>query len=71
MELGPFKLVQDKPYDEHTYQQAPYEAITEEVYNQMVEDKIEIDWDKLKEYEMEDNTVGAQTLACTAGQCEL
>jgi ribonucleoside-diphosphate reductase alpha chain len=30
-----------------------------------------IDWNKLKEYESEDNTRGSQELACKAGSCEL
>ena len=31
----------------------------------------DIDWNKLREYEKEDNTRGSQELACTAGSCEL
>jgi ribonucleoside-diphosphate reductase alpha chain len=30
-----------------------------------------IDWTKLAEYEQEDNTIGNQTLACTADACEI
>ena len=30
-----------------------------------------IDRTKLKDYETEDNTVGNQTLACTADSCEI
>lgn len=30
-----------------------------------------IDWSKLKEYEVEDNTSGSQTLACSSGSCEI
>lgn len=59
------------PYDGHSYQQAPYEAISEQVYNEMVEESVEIDWTQLREYEQEDNTEGTQTLACTGNACEL
>jgi hypothetical protein len=30
-----------------------------------------VDFSKLTEYESEDNTEGAQTLACTGGACEI
>ena len=30
-----------------------------------------IDWQKLQDFEKEDNTKGSQELACTAGVCEL
>jgi ribonucleoside-diphosphate reductase alpha chain len=59
------------PYSEHTYQQAPYEDITEEEYNKLVAAMPEVDFSKLSEYEQEDNTEGAQTLACAAGGCEI
>jgi len=57
------------PYDEHSYAQAPYEQITEEVYNEMVKDfPTEFDWNL---NEADDFTEGAQTLACVGGACEL
>jgi len=60
------------PYSDHVYPQAPYEAITEEKYNEMMKSMPEsIDWTKLAAYENEDNTVGAQTLACTGNACEV
>jgi ribonucleoside-diphosphate reductase alpha chain len=59
------------PYSEHTYQQAPYEDITEEQYNKLVAAMPVVDFSKLSEYEQEDNTEGAQTLACAAGGCEI
>ena len=31
----------------------------------------DIDWESLAEYEKEDNTTGAQDLACAAGVCEV
>ena len=31
----------------------------------------DIDWNKLQDYETEDNTRGSQELACKSGSCEL
>ena len=31
----------------------------------------DIDWEKLSEYEVEDTTVGSQTLACSGDSCEI
>ena len=58
------------PRSDHTYQQAPYEAITKEQYEEMVAaSPSEIQWNTLNEDS--DNTVGSQTLACTGTTCEL
>jgi len=58
------------PMDGGTYRQAPYEAITEEEYVVLEAAMPKgINWDHL--YENTDNVEGAQTLACTAGQCEI
>lgn len=58
------------PMDGGTYRQAPYEAITEEEYVAFEAEMPEnINWDHL--FENTDNVEGAQTLACTAGQCEI
>jgi ribonucleoside-diphosphate reductase alpha chain len=58
------------PMDGGTYRQAPYESMTEEEYHAMVAAMpAGIDWDKL--VEGTDNVEGAQTLACTAGACEI
>jgi len=60
------------PYSEHTYQQAPYQEITEEQYNEAVLDMpTEIDWNDLADFESEDLTAGSQTLSCSAGACEV
>ena len=32
---------------------------------------VTIDWEKLTEFEKEDNTNGSRELACTAGVCEV
>ena len=57
------------PYDSGTYRQAPYETISEEEYNKLLEKMPkDIDWNSL--VEVEDNVEGVQTLACSAG-CEI
>ena len=58
------------PMDGGTYRQAPYESINEETYAAMVmEMPVSIDWEQMTENT--DNVEGAQTLACTAGGCEI
>lgn len=60
------------PHSDHTYRQAPYEDIDEKTYNRMLKEMPDsIEWDKLAEYEKEDNTDGVQTLACSNGACEI
>ena len=60
------------PKSDHTYRQAPYEEITKEEYESLVEASPKsIDWSQLSEYELEDNTDSSQTLACTADGCEV
>jgi ribonucleoside-triphosphate reductase (thioredoxin) len=59
------------PRTEHVYQLAPYEEITEEEYNERKAAFKDIDFSKLSEYEIEDNTVGAKELACVGGNCEV
>jgi ribonucleoside-diphosphate reductase alpha chain len=60
------------PKSDHSYRQAPYEEITSEQYAELVANSPQsIDWSKLSEYELEDNTDSSQTLACTADGCEV
>lgn len=59
------------PYSEHTYAQAPYTPCTKEEYKAALAAMPNIDFELLSEYEQEDNTEGSQTLACTAGGCEI
>ena len=60
------------PHSDHTYKQAPYQDIKEGEYRKLSKKMpTDIDWQKLQEYEKEDNTKGSQELACTAGMCEL
>ena len=59
------------PRSEHVYQLAPYEEITEEEYNERKAAFKDIDFSKLSDYEVEDNTQGAKELACAGGNCEV
>jgi len=65
------------PHSDHTYQQAPYQDITLEEYNDWMksfnhtDDGVLIDWQQLTDFEREDNTSGSRELACTAGVCEV
>jgi len=60
------------PHSEHTYQQAPYQEITEDEYNAWVAVMPEFDWEAAAAYERgEDTTVGSQELACSGGACEI
>jgi ribonucleoside-diphosphate reductase alpha chain len=60
------------PHSDHTYAQAPYQDIDKEQYETLKEQMPKtIDWVSLALYEKEDSTSGSQTLACTAGACEI
>lgn len=57
------------PLSDHTYQQAPYEAISKVSYDTLIKSHPkEFDWDVT---EHTDVTEGAQQLACVAGVCEI
>jgi len=59
------------PYNEHTYQQAPYQEIGKSEYEKLLAVMpAAINWAKLADYEQEDNTSGSQTMACV-GSCEI
>jgi hypothetical protein len=56
--------------DGGTYRQAPYESIDKATYDSMLMEMPQsIDWEAMSE--ATDNVEGAQTLACTAGGCEI
>ena len=58
------------PYSDHSYQQAPYEDCSKEDYEALSKETPDsIDWENF--IELDDNTIGQQTLACTAGHCEI
>ena len=60
------------PLDDHVYQQAPYQECEIMTYSDLNRDTpSNLDWSKLEQYELEDQTAGSQTLACSGDQCEL
>jgi ribonucleoside-diphosphate reductase alpha chain len=59
------------PYDNKKYNQAPYEAIDEATYLQMVSNMPDIDFSKLSNFETQDTTEANRTLACAGGACEI
>ena len=60
------------PYNEHTYQQAPYQEVEEVKYKDLLSlMPSSIAWSELSNYEKEDNTVAMQTMACTGDVCEI
>ena len=59
------------PHSEHTYQQAPYQDCTKDVYDKLSSEFGHIDWVKLQDYEKEDTTNSSQTFACSGDSCEI
>jgi len=61
------------PHSDHTYAQAPYQAISKDKYEELVKEMpSSVDWYKLSEFEKGiDSTAGSKELACTAGVCEV
>ena len=59
------------PYSDSIYQQAPLQPISAEEYLKAIEKFPHVDFQNFRVNEHEDNTTGTQTLACTAGGCEL
>ena len=57
------------PESDHIYAQAPYEAITEDMYNILVKNMSAIDWESFREEEDTRDKVGE--FACTSDRCEI
>lgn len=58
------------PHSDHIYQQAPFQEISEDEYNEYVKKvPTEIDWSLLSAIELEDHTENMQELACAGGAC--
>jgi ribonucleoside-triphosphate reductase len=58
------------PYDGGSYKQAPYEEVDAATYQKLLDrTPMTIDWTQLIEHQ--DNVEGSQTLACTAGNCDV
>lgn len=60
------------PYSDHVYQQAPYEDIDAEKYEELLAAMpVNVEWSTLEQFEQDDNTTGSQELACVGGACEI
>jgi len=60
------------PLSDHSYQQAPFQDISETEYQDWLKKTPPaVDWTKLQDYEALDMTTGSQELACSSGACEL
>lgn len=59
------------PRSNHIYQLAPYEAITREEYEELMEKFPKLDFGKLYSYEKKDETDLKKELACVGGTCEI
>ncbi len=59
------------PRSNHVYQLAPYEAIDEKTYKQLVSNMPDFDFSKIVTYEMRDETEVKRELACVAGVCDI
>ena len=61
------------PHTDHVYQQAPYQDLTPEEFDEWnaKHPMPVVDWKDLADFEKEDYTISSQTLACTSGSCEI
>ena len=59
------------PRADHIYQLAPYEEITKEQYEELLEKNKNIDFSQLFAYEKKDETEVKKELACAGGLCEV
>ncbi len=59
------------PKSDHVYQLAPYEEINYNTYRKLLASFPSIDYSRLSQYELDDNTEGAKTYACVGDKCEI
>ncbi len=59
------------PRDNHVYQLAPYEEVSEARYHELMQNFPDVDFSQILLYEHEDETQGAKELACVGGVCEI
>jgi len=59
------------PYNEHIYELAPYEEISEEEYYRHPSRSFKVNFNKLHHYEKSDHTDVKREVACSGGVCEL
>lgn len=60
------------PFFDAEYKQMPYQECTKEEYEALLAQMPKnVDWSRLKDYEMYDMTTGSQELACAGGSCDI
>jgi ribonucleoside-triphosphate reductase len=59
------------PRSNHVYQLAPYEAIDEKTYRELLSKMPDFDFSKIITYEMKDETEVKRELACVSGVCDI
>jgi len=59
------------PRANHVYQLAPYEAIDDKTYKELLSKMPDFDFSKIITYEMKDETEVKRELACVAGVCDI
>lgn len=59
------------PYDGGNYKLAPYEEISQEEYEDAIQDFPQIDYTMLSDFEKFDQGQGSSEIACTGGACEI
>lgn len=59
------------PRNDHVYALAPYEAVDEARYKELLSHFPTIDFSQIVLYERDDETQGAKELACVSGTCEI
>ncbi len=59
------------PRSNHVYRLAPYEAISKERYEELKRTFPKVDYGRLMQYELKDETEQKRELACAGGVCEI
>jgi len=60
------------PFSDHSYKQAPYQDCSKEEYEELLAKMpTDVDWADLASFERGDTTAGSQSMACSAGSCEV